>query len=110
MDWGTIYFGRHEDKAVVVRGDRPDIHLAALSTPTACLVLTGGHQPIPYVYKEAEQREVPLLVVDGDTVSTVEALGTLSRLATVHHMSKVERFGQLLQQHGDLGALEGLLT
>ena len=106
MDWGPTYFGRYEDKAVVVRGDRPDIQLAALSSPSACLLLTGGHQPLPYVYHEAEEREVPLLTVDGDTFSTTQSLESLQIQATVHHEHKIHRFLQLLEQYGEVETLE----
>ena len=60
LDSGTAYFEQRENKAVVVRGDRPDIQMAALATPTSCLLLTGGKEPIEYVLYEAEQVEVPI--------------------------------------------------
>ena len=106
MDQGITYFGREESKAVIVRGDRPDIQLAALSTPTTCLVLTGGHEPIQYVYYQAEQEEVPLLVVQSDTVSTAHALDTVLRRATFHQLSKLGRFQELMGRHVDLAAFD----
>ena len=109
MDSGVDYFERVTSKAVIVRGDRPDIQLAALATPTTCLVLTGGHHPIEYVSYEAEQRDVPVIVVQGETMSTAEAVGTLLGQATVHHPKKVERFLELLQHHTDLDALSSAL-
>ena len=33
LDWGVLYFQRFDNKAVIVRGDRPDIQMAALRTP-----------------------------------------------------------------------------
>ena len=109
MDSGVTYFQRYPDQAVVVRGDRPDIQLAALRGPIACLVLTGGHQPIPYVYHEAEQKEVPLLVVEHNTMSIAEALNSLPELTNVRHSSKAERFDQLLSEHGSLETLDKIL-
>ncbi len=106
MDWGITYFGRMENKAVIIRGDRPDIQLAALSTPTTCLVLTGGHQPIQYVYYQAEQQGVPLLVVRTDTISTAHALDNVLKRSTFHHPRKLERFQELLREHADLAAIE----
>ena len=105
MDSGESYFGRSENKAVIVRGDRPDIQLAALSTPTTCLVLTGGHQPIQYVHHQAEVENVPLLVVESDTMATAGAIEALLSRATAHHADKVARFGELLQRNADLGAI-----
>ena len=109
MDSGPTYFGRVENKAVIVRGDRPDIQLAALSAPTACLVLTGGHEPNQYVYHQAAQKEVPLLVVQSDTVSTAHALNTLIERSTVHHPRKLERFQRLLAEHADVEAVQAVL-
>jgi BioD-like phosphotransacetylase family protein len=109
MDSGATYFGRADNKAVIARGDRPDIHLAALSTPTTCLVLTGGHRPIEYVHYQAQQEEVPVIVVQADTVSTAQTLASVIERATVHHPRKLERFLELLRVHTDLDSLtEGL--
>ena len=108
MDWGVNYFGRFENQAVIVRGDRPDIHMSALSTATACLVLTGGHDPIQYVYHQAEQLEVPLLVVQGDTLSTAQALENVLDRSTIHHPAKVERFLELVREKADLEAIDAL--
>ena len=105
MDSGVDYFGRVTSKAVIVRGDRPDIQLAALATPTTCLVLTGGHMPIEYVGYEAEQRDVPVIVVQDGTLDVGEALGGIQCEATVHHPKKVDRFLDLLQAHTDVDAI-----
>ena len=106
MDSGLTYFGRMEHKAVIVRGDRPDIQLAALSTPTTCLVLTGGHQPIQYVYYQAEQQEVPLLVVQTDTISTADALATVLERSSFYHPRKLARFQELMSGHANMAAFQ----
>ena len=109
MDSGATYFGRGHNKAVIARGDRPDIHLAALSTPTTCLVLTGGHRPIEYVHYQAQQEEVPVIVVQADTISTAQALSSVNDRSTIHHPKKLERFLELLRLHADMDSLtEGL--
>ena len=106
MDSGTTYFGRRDKQLVIVRGDRPDIQLAALSTPTTALVLTGGHEPIEYVYHQAQQQDVPVLVTESDTLSTAATLHSISDQAEIHHPLKLERFGQLLEEQADLEAIE----
>ena len=60
LDAGELYFGLRESKAVIVRGDRPDMQMAALTTPTTCMLLTQGIEPIEYVRNEAELEEVPI--------------------------------------------------
>ena len=109
MDRATIYFGRLEDQGVIVRGDRPDIQLAALSLPTRCLVLTNGYDPIQYVYYQAEQEEVPVLVVQTDTVTTAHALDSVLQSSTFHHPRKLDRFQELLREYADVRAIEAVL-
>ena len=106
MDWGPTYFGRAASKAVIVRGDRPDIQLAALSTPTTCLVLTGGHQPAEYVYYQAQQEDVPLLVVKTDTMATAQALETVTQRCAVHHLGKLDRFQELIRSHSNIESIQ----
>ena len=105
LDSGVLYFGLRENKAVIVRGDRPDIQMAALQTPTTCMVLTGGTEPIEYVLNEAEAEEVPLIVVDIDTLGTMESLGTVMDGASFNHPRKLARFEQVLTANVDLETL-----
>ena len=103
LDRGTLYFGIREDKAVVVRGDRPDVQMAALHTPTSCLIMTNGTEPVEYIVHEAELEEVPIVIVDTDTLDTMKALRTLQERVRFDHPDKVERFGALLRENVDLG-------
>ena len=98
LDSGVDYFDRYERKVVIVRGDRPDIQMAALATPTRCLVLTGGHHPIQYVEYEAQEEEVPLVVVESDTLTTARSLDTLFGDVTVHHPDKADCFAEILSR------------
>jgi BioD-like phosphotransacetylase family protein len=109
MDPGNTYFGRSEAQAVIVRGDRPDIQMAALSASVLGLVLTGGHRPLEYVYHEMEQLDVPLMVVPGDTEDTADALGSLIQEANPYHPRKLARFLELLEAHCRLEAVDGAL-
>ena len=107
LDRGTDYFDLLERKAVVVRGDRPDIQMPALRTPMACMMLTMGIEPIEYVRYEAEQEEVPVMVVSTDTLATMEALDTLIDGARFDHPLKLERFTDLVRERIDVPALLG---
>jgi BioD-like phosphotransacetylase family protein len=104
-DPGDLYFRTRENKAVIIRGDRPDIQMSALTTPTKCILLTKGIKPIEYVKYEAEREEVPLVVVEPDTLTTMDLLNTLQDGAQFDHPAKVERLGQLLTEHLDLPAV-----
>ena len=109
MDPGEYYFGQRENKAVIARGDRPDLHMSALATPTACMVLTKGIDPIEYVLYEAEQEEVSVMVVETYTLETMGAVESLIDRARFDHPLKLERYLALLERHADLPGLLGLL-
>ena len=105
MDLGQAYFGRYSNQAVITRAARPDIQMASMLAGTRCLVLTGGAEPTEYVKAEALQREVPLLLVEGNTLDTAESLGGLLQQANTHSMQKIQRFLHLMRGHLDLDAL-----
>ena len=105
LDSGTVYFGLRDNKAVIVRGDRPDIQMAALQTPVACMLLTGGIEPIEYVGYEAELEEVPIIVVQPDALSTMASLNDLTDTARFDHPAKLERLAELMREHIDLEAI-----
>ena len=105
MDPGEYYFGLHDDKAVIVRGDRPDIQMAALATSTACLICTEGKEPIEYVLNEAELDEVPIIIVEPGTLDTMDALDALVDDARFDHPQKLAAFAQSLEKCANLPAL-----
>jgi BioD-like phosphotransacetylase family protein len=105
MDSGRDYFGRNEAKAVVVRGDRPDLQLAALREPLRALILTGGHDPVEYIFHEVETRNTPLIITPHDTRGTSNTLGALLESTSVRHPAKVSRFQELLGQYCNIPIL-----
>lgn len=105
LDTGVYVFGRRAEKAVIVRGDRPDLQFAALETSTVCLVLTEGRRPVQYIDHHARLNQVPMLLVDRPTLETMEALHDVGQRATVHSVHKARRFGELLSAHCDLSQL-----
>lgn len=109
MDSGPSYFGRLPNQAVITRADRPDIQMASMVGDTKCLVLTGGSEPIEYIRVEALQREVPLILVEQDTLSTAERLGGLLDRPGPLSLQKVRRFSDLVRQHLQLGPLNSVL-
>jgi BioD-like phosphotransacetylase family protein len=107
LDRGTDYFGILERQAVIIRGDRPDVQMAALTTPMACLMLTMGIEPIEYVYYEAEEQDVPIILVDQDTIPAMEALHSIHERARFNHPDKLARFTRLLKEHTDIISILG---
>jgi BioD-like phosphotransacetylase family protein len=103
------YFERAPDKVVVVGGDREDLILAALQTPTAALVLTGSYVPSQAVLGRAADARVPVISVEGDTVAAADGLRRLFGHLRVHEHSKIDRIGQLVEEHVGVDALLGAL-
>ena len=105
LDPGELRFGRYDNNAVVVRGDRPDIQMSALNSSVASLLLTGGIEPIEYIYYEAREEEIPVILVETDTHATMAALNDVTTAARVDTAFKVERFARLLRENADLSWL-----
>ncbi len=62
------------NKALITGGDRTDILLAALETPTSAIILTGNLQPDHHVLLKAEERNIPLLLTPYDTYLTMKKI------------------------------------
>ena len=99
-DSGQPYLERFESKAVVVRFDKTDQHLAALATEPACLILTGGRRPSEYLFDAAAARGVPVMLSRTDTENTVIALEGIFDRTRFHGERKLERMAELLSGTG----------
>jgi BioD-like phosphotransacetylase family protein len=109
-DPGQGYFVRFGPQAVIVRCDKPDLHLAALHTSTLCLILTGGRMPLGYVTQRAESEGVPILITTKDTAAAVQALEGLYAGGRFSGRPKAERIAQLMGERLDDGALRKALA
>jgi BioD-like phosphotransacetylase family protein len=110
LDSGVTYFERLHNKAVVVRGNRPDIQMAALRTPTACIVLTGGDEPIQYIQHEAEEENVPLIKTSYSTLEVTSKLDDLMTNVRFNHPKKLAQIKSLVNQYLDMAMLSKNLT
>ena len=95
-------FRKQANKVVITGGDRSDIQLAALETPTKALILTGGHRPSPLVLGQAEEIGVPVIIVDYDTATTVEMVEAAIGHQKVHSPAKIERIRGFIKDGLDL--------
>ena len=110
MDPGQYAFSTRVNKAVIVRGDRPDVQMSALSTSLACFILTRGMEPIEYVQYEASEEGVPIIVVEMDTLEVMDAIGDLQRNARFDHPKKLLQYRNSMKENIDLeDLLAGLL-
>lgn len=99
VDPGSEYFGRKTNKAVVIRGDRSDMQIAALETSTKCLILSGNTAPIPAVRYRAEDKSVPIIVVKSDTMATVMAIENALNKARFSQEEKLPKLTEVMEKH-----------
>jgi BioD-like phosphotransacetylase family protein len=83
-DHGHEYYGWRAKKAVIVRSDRPDMQLAALETPTVCLVVSGGKAPISMVLMRAEANSVPVITTRDGVPAVVAGIEAGLRAARLN--------------------------
>ncbi len=109
VDSGLDYFGRKNNKAAIVRQDRPDMQLAALETSTRCLVLSGSPDksgsPIYNVLQKAESRGIPIIATEtaiSDIVASIEDALSKTRL---NQEQKLPKLAEIIKQNLDLKAV-----
>ncbi len=106
LDSGPEYFGRKTNKAVVVRGERPDMQLAALETSMRCLVLSGNTaSPITTVLHKAESKGIPIILAKGDTIATVTGIEDALGKTRFSQERKLPRLAEIMEQHFNFQAV-----
>jgi len=99
VDPGPEYFGRKANKAVVVKGERSDMQMAALETSVRCLILSGNIAPIPAIQYRAKDRNVPLIVVKSDTMATVMAIEKALDKTRFNQAKKLPKLTEIMEKH-----------
>ncbi len=99
------YFQLTPNKVVIVGGDRSEIILAALETPTVAVVLTGNYVPSPAVLGRAEERGVALVSVETDTVAAADGLRRLFGRLRVKERAKIDLVAELIDASVDVDRL-----
>jgi len=99
------YFRRTPDSAVITGGDRADIQMAAIEARVKCLILTGNMQPSGAVLASAEAVGIPVILVRGDTMGTIERMEHLIGHAHVKQQVKLDRIIALLEKDVDVKAI-----
>lgn len=103
-------FRRYQNKAVITGGDRTDIQLAALETSTVVLILTGNLHPSPLIIKQADQLNVPVLLVKDNTMETVNRIEEAHGKTRLGQPEKLETFLKLLKENTELKEIYAALS
>lgn len=90
------------DKAVITGGDRTDILLAALETPTSALILTGNIYPDEHVITKAEERQVPILLTPYDTYTTMRKIEESGYSVKSMQNSKINNLAKEIEKRIDI--------
>ncbi|MGD8585088.1 MAG: phosphotransacetylase family protein [Chloroflexota bacterium] len=98
-------FRAQTNKAVITGGDRADIQLAALETSTICLILTGNLQPSPLIVKQAEEFEVSVMLVQTNTIKTIETIEQIFGKTRLGQKAKLRQFQTLMAENVRLDRL-----
>jgi hypothetical protein len=104
------YFRKIRSKAVITGGDRPDIQLAALETDTKCLILTGNLYPNDIILARAEERDVPILLVQKDTISVVQQVEDIMMSLRIRDERKINRAIEIVDEEVDISSLYEYLS
>jgi BioD-like phosphotransacetylase family protein len=95
VDSGLDYFGRKVNKAVVVKGERPDMQLAALQTSTKCLVISGDGEPVYEVLQSAGDKGIPVIVTDENTTSVMDSIERALGMTKFNQEEKLPRLAEV---------------
>ncbi|MBT9253069.1 MAG: AAA family ATPase [Brockia lithotrophica] len=92
------YFRRFSNIAVITGGDRTDLAAAALEADLSLLILSGGIEPDVRVLVRAEERSVPVLLVDEDTYTVARKVEEISRVLSADDGDAVETAKSVVAQ------------
>jgi BioD-like phosphotransacetylase family protein len=104
------HFRRFASKAVLAPFNKTDLHLAAIETQAACLVITGGRDPSPYVLDRVQGEPITLLLAPEETPETVNALGEAWSATRFRGERKAEALASALEGRIDYASLAKKLT
>lgn len=99
------HFLRFASKAVLAPFNKTDLHLAAIETRAACLVITGGGEPSPYVVDRAQGESTTVLLAPHETPETVAQLGDVFLTSRFRGERKAEVMHDLLSARLDIPGL-----
>ena len=101
------YLRRAKRKALITGGDRTEILLAALSTDTSCVIVTGGIKPSPTVISRADEIGVPILMTNSDTLEVTDIVEHLIARVDPKDKQKIDLIKDNVRYGVDLNAVWG---
>jgi len=100
------YFRRVRQAALITGGDRADLQNLALETGNIkCILLTGHLEPPQMMLGKAEEKGVPVILVEDDTLATMEKIDERLGKARIRGDAKIRRIKELVELVVDLDRL-----
>ena len=94
-----------ENILTITSGDRTDVILSALENDSVGVVLTNNILPPSNIISKASERNIPLLVVTGDTYEIARQIDNLQPLLTKEGRPKIDLVESLIKAHVELTSL-----
>ena len=104
------HFRRFASKAILAPFNKTDLLLVAIETQAACLVITGGAQPSPYVADRAQGEETTVMLAPGETPETVTSLANVWFTSRFRGARKADAAYALLETRVDFTGLAKKLS
>lgn len=104
-----LWLRRRPHNALICKGDRVDLPLAALQAGSVAIFLTEGLQPGVQVLAGARERQVPVVSVRQHTIRALETIEDLFTAPPVHHPQKAAAARDLAARYVVLDRLTVLL-
>ena len=101
------YLRRAKRKALITGGDRTEILLAALSTDTSCIIVTGGIKPSQTVLARAEEIGIPVLMTNSDTLEVTDIVEHLIARVDPKDRQKIDLIRDNVRHGVDMNAIWG---
>jgi len=99
------YMQRSRKKAVITGGDRTDILLAALSTDTSCMIVSGGTAPARAIVSRADELGIPILLTNEDALTSAETIDRLIAKIDPKDAKKTALIKAAVKNNVDLDAI-----
>ncbi|MEK6591402.1 MAG: phosphotransacetylase family protein [Nitrospinota bacterium] len=106
LELALTYFMRINNKLVITGADRSDLQIAAMETSTKGIILTGGRYPDSVVIGKAEEKGIPIIIVNLDTYSTIERLDKAVVSLDFEDEKKIGRYMELFKENIDIKRLK----
>jgi hypothetical protein len=105
MQSAAIQMRKLKRKALITGGDRTELLIAALSTDTSCIIVTGEKRPASTVLSRADSLGVPVLMTDEQTIHVAEILDHLMARIDPEDKTKIDAIKESVRSGIDMKTL-----